>query len=529
MKGYGYIRLIVLAMLAGSSTYGQWATQELALTNGQNAIFMTVSPSEELGDLFAGTSVTRVQCFNPVINRQFEVSPNDPLPRNAEWLYWDKEGASENSMVRLYAGKGYLVEVEEPVTLTVTGKVTEMRQSWKAGEYQLTGFEVKGNREKFRTFLKTERESIESIERLRAGSTNVWDPVDWKDDIQEGASYFVKPSDPLDHAGPIQLSGGLYFTQPNDVARLTIKNGASYESLFISIENSLPAPEGETPIAGSVPLKLWENFEYKDFPALWKTESLTNHAEIELVFTIDHSKLAKRTDTNAIYASVLKVEDESEMGVMYRPIVYIPSDAAPQAPWPYGLWVGRAIIDEVSYIHGEDTPQTQTTAQRFPIRLIVHNDTNGNVRLLSRVVGVPMTNTQGQTWYDLHTDDRLLSDIMDDEGVFRISSPSFGLMPPLLLDGKMLQSACRGTNVVRAGDAANPYRHPYNPDLTEGYTYTNCYELTWYTNTVSLSPWNPNGMCGGHFKQTIQGLRRQDITVEGDFTLERVLDAGGLR
>ena len=532
MKGYGYIRLIVLTMLAGSSTYGQWATQELALTNGQNAIFMTVSPSEELDDLFAGTSVTRVQCFNPVINRQFEVSPNEPLPRNAEWLYWDKEGASENSMVRLYAGKGYLVEVEDPVTLTVTGKVTEMRQSWKAGEYQLAGFEVKGTNETFEHYLADVQDSIESIEMLREGASNVWVKLeDWKDTITEGESYFVKPSAPIDHAGPFHVSGGLYFAQPDDVARLTLKNGSQAGgSLSIKIIPSLPAPDGESPIAGPVLLKLWQNFTYEPISPVYGMHitNLSAGSEIELTFAINGQLLSSQTDSNALYASVLRVEDDTGV-CMLRPIIYTPSQAAAQASWPCGLWVGRAELDRVTYLHGSDEPQTNSTAQRFPIRLIVHNDTNGQVRLLSRVVGVPVTNEQGNIWHQLRTDDRSLSDIVDEDGVFRISSPAFGLMPPLLMSGKFLQTNCCGTNVVAADSALNPYRHQYNPQLTNGLGYTCSYELIWSTNaTMSLSPWNPNGTCYGRFRQTIQGLRSRDIVAEGDFFLERVSNTGGL-
>lgn len=245
---------------SAADVFAQWDAQTLALTNGQNAVFITVSPPEKLDTLFAGTGISRVQCFNPVVSSQFEVSPNEPLPRNAEWLYWSRDGLAENTMARLYAGKGYIIEADAPVTLTVTGKVTEMRQNWQAGEYNLTGFEVDGKAVQFNDYLAAVKDKV-TVEQLRAGVSNVWDVVDidGSDTIQPGESYFVRPSKPMDYAGPIELSGGLYFTQPNDAAVLTVTfHGDVFTNVIVSIDDSLSAPTGQTAIAGPVKLKVWQ-------------------------------------------------------------------------------------------------------------------------------------------------------------------------------------------------------------------------------------------------------------------------------
>jgi hypothetical protein len=247
-----------------------------------------------------------------------------------------------------------------------------------------------------------------------------------------------------------------------------------------------------------------------------------------LAFVIDHDKLADRSDTNAIYAGVLRVRDDSDSVVLRRPVVYFPSGAAADAPWPYGLWVGRALMNAVTFADADDLLNEEPTAQRFPVRLIVHYSEDGRVHLLSRVVGVPATNEQGESGYQLYTDERSLPDT-DGEGVFRVSSPAFGMMPPLRMQGAFL-TACTGAYTMAESDPLNPFRHQYNPELTEGVTLSNTYTLIWSTNATaaSLSPWNPNGTCSGTFRHEVRGLRRQKIAAEGPFTLERVSGTGGL-
>lgn len=227
-----------------------------------------------------------------------------------------------------------------------------------------------------------------------------------------------------------------------------------------------------------------------------------------------------------------------------------------------GLWVGYAVVNKVSYVNEMDAIP-QPTATEFTIRIIVHVDAAGNARLLNEVTQMwsdgsyqPDPEEEGKFILDqpgqyvLITDDALLSSysgatIRDGQAVGRrISSPFFSFDEPQLLDGDFQENLTLNNLVLDYNDPVNPFKHQFHPDhnnkderfeatLSEGVeSYTVTRNLAFQFSeedpeNLSSSGWGENQV-GGIYKESIQGIHRQSLEIEGYFRLRRVSSIGEL-
>lgn len=526
----GLVFFCALVFLAPFPLHAQWAEQTLHLAEGHNAIHMHVTPVDEIDDLFESfPAIKQIQSFNATLSRQFADSPAMPLPRGAEWLYWARPGESAlpNTLTRLYAGDGYIFEASEAVTVVITGRVSVLTQRWRNHEYHLTGFEVaSATGPTFDQFFGNAQSAVDYVRRLPPLSLNnwsQWQDVNWNQPIVGGQAYFVKTKAPIDYIGLFKVEGSLIFDAADRLSSMSIHNNSATSSLSIFLDPSLPAPPGQRPLAGPVPLLYWTQAgEFEPLPDTGFPITLEPDEVRRLFFRIDRSQLAPRSDTNAVFASILRVQNESGSVVMRRPVFYDgDGEADERAGWPFGLWVGNATISSVDFVHGSNVVEA-ATADHFNIRLIVHHDTNDVTRLLSRVICVLTTNEAGAAFYKVYTDERDVPPEATDN-LFRISSAAFGMMPPMTLSGTFLQNSCTGSTTIAANDPMNPYVHVHHRDLTNAFEIVNTVTFSWTSSLPALitsSPLRPDGMSWGDFEQTVSGLRTQDITAKGLFRLE---------
>jgi hypothetical protein len=219
-----------------------------------------------------------------------------------------------------------------------------------------------------------------------------------------------------------------------------------------------------------------------------------------------------------------------------------------------GLWVGPAVITAVNQPYPTapvtnmpwDVSTPTNAGSVFPMRLILHVDSNGYARLLQRaiLVGLP-TNvpvnrsdvvgggailTNRLVHYQLYADESRVP-ASATGAVYRISSTAFPVMSPALFSG---WPRVEGEVVLRADDPVNPFVHVYHPDhnvSNNAMAVTRRISLTFLDSDPeggSNPAWKVDEW-GGVYEETITGLHQNPLYLKGLFRLQRSSREGQLR
>lgn len=229
-----------------------------------------------------------------------------------------------------------------------------------------------------------------------------------------------------------------------------------------------------------------------------------------------------------------------------------------------GLWVGDVVIGLVNRpgpaSAAWDTTTNLPAANPFYIRAIIHVDTNGQARLLQRVLlaysrdaGLVTNAITGQVTtngaYRLLSDESLVPAVRQTDPqaeITRLSSVNFPLMSPQVLNGQIGPGQTLvGTITIPYDDPINPFVHVYAPmhdnlriqnavtnkllDGVESYTITRSltFEFDQQSPEMPTSPrWGVDEN-GGSFRETIEGLYRP-VQVQGRFRVRRLTTIGQL-
>ncbi len=231
-----------------------------------------------------------------------------------------------------------------------------------------------------------------------------------------------------------------------------------------------------------------------------------------------------------------------------------------------GLWQGHVAINAVSQPANQNPEvgpaMPQPTASEFQFPLIVHVDYEGRARLLQQVYvlwqdgtytepgedGLAEVDEPGR--YVLVTDDTLLdefkgSTIRDGAQVGRrVSSAAFSHREPLEMLGVFGETlSMKGARAITLDydDPLNPFKHRYHPDHgmeraratvradgsnSEWYTVTREIELAFSAEDPELGDtarWGDR-IHGGTYRETLVGIHKEMLYVEGLFRLTKVVD-----
>jgi len=224
---------------------------------------------------------------------------------------------------------------------------------------------------------------------------------------------------------------------------------------------------------------------------------------------------------------------------------------------PPGLWIGTAAVEKVAQVN--TSPETPVaTASQFLMRVIVHVDGQGTARLLQHVTQMwkegtyrpdpadptkQVVDEPGR--YVLIADDSLLpqfagSGLRDGSAVGRrVSSASFAFRDPIPMEsGGAFGRSLDFRVTLGYRDPLNPFAHRYHPDhdnkderfervldeSAESWDVTRDLRFEFTAedpDRLALPGWG-DLRAGGMFRETIHGIHRDDIRVEGTFRLERV-------
>lgn len=567
--------MVLLCMAAGTGPlmHAGWASQEITLEPGWNAVYLSVQPAPKSCDeVFQDIPVKSVwtwnRRFSPV---QFVRDPNTLVPEEEEWLTWfpaDSYQAFLSTFHALTGGKGYLIELdsESPVTLTLSGTAVTAGTDWLSDSFNLVGFEVDpNNTPTFARFFAPAKE-LAGQQAYRLDREGRWERIeDWEDErIQPGEAYLVYCDGPSTYRGPVavhtEMPGGLRFGLEVTQQKLFLENTTdTAKTLRLSLAPTERAlSEGGGPSAGEVALYYKRTLAWRPMEdPLSVTLEPDSKGVIELA--VRRAEMPTPSSEDAVFANTLEISDGA--GSLLRVPV-----SARKAIDDAGLYVGLAVLDAVSEAGALDSVTPKPTPSEFRFRLIVHKDDQDppQVHLLQHVTvmqvqpsEVPDPDDPDNTIvvpgrYVLLADDALVAgyegvSLRDNEIVGRrISSPVFGFDDPVdLVQDADNPALYTGVIVMTYDDPKNPFLHRYHPDHNnlnelyapfenasgddvsenvESYTFTRTVKLTFTADDperLGEISWGYD-LIGGIYEETISGLHKRDIHLKGTFRLNRV-------
>ncbi|TQV81171.1 hypothetical protein FKG94_08670 [Exilibacterium tricleocarpae] len=531
--------------------------QSFSLHPGWNALYLEVDPDDgdpqtendrAPGKVFAAPEISRVWS-HPYASTtaQYIQSPSDKGFNEAGWKLFipDQPGSNNESfLTNLYAvipGQVYLVKVtgSSAINITVRGKPGYRPIQWQQQQFNLVGFYVDPDQPvTFADMLGLSSGQTPSIYTL--GNNSQWTlvPNGKNTVIESGKGYWVYNDGSTYQTGTLHipqiLQNGLSFQQDNRIAQLSLINRlASTTNMSFSVDDNFP-------------LLYFTGSDDEDVMPRWQdigqlTPSVDPGKAFRKMVSVDLGRLAAGGND-----SVLTIRGG---GMRIR----LPLSAAP-SEGQAGLWVGLAILDEVTNVHSA-TQQTEPAPAPLHFKLLLHVDDSGSARLLkqvylmSKVIDLP--GNQGvDTEAVLVTSDACLGsfkplNLTNREGQgHRLSTSAFdfatsslpltgnitqggALTAQLLIEQELPTHPMKHRYHVSHDDKDNYSGEPINDDGNTSPFYDEVWDITRSISmtpdqTLSPSPEAGMGQLTGVYSETIAGIHKDAITVNGRYLLQRI-------
>ena len=583
------LRLFAAAVLASvvtmlSPAAAQTALQPILLTPGWNSVWLEVQSTYPTGHAKAGMVMTPEDVFNnPGISivaspkalagtaEFFGSEPGDLDPdgnfNQDEWLQWkNPDLTGMNNLTMVFGNRPYLVfnKTSSPISLTVTGKVSFFKPAWNADRYNLLGFGLEGTRT-FAEFFGPSGTTHQIGKIFALRSNGSWTKVSDlpSQTMQSQTAYWIFSNGPSTYAGPVALdfsgsiTGVLDYSGSDDAVTVGAEKLDLEELTFSNLSTDSVTPSASA-IFADPGLSL-----FRVTPATTGISYVRGNGFLASFVPIAAQKTfnltlgAKRTFTDsAAHISVYRVRSGGKGASFYLPIRAVLSSVEqsaaslgvlPSGPMT-GLWVGEVILDKVSSIVVNGAP-VQAAASKAPMRLILHVNATGQVRLLSQVT-MMQTKSADPSAASLPVLVVDANKIPFFEGIKERNGKQVGLrIESVAYDMPRSASAWTGPDLVTLASRptalqetydltklmtgtmgqtlttslvldpyhrSNPMRHAYHQELTKGPKVTR-------TFTVAFDAQQPlNDELHGTFTEVINGLIKDNLTVSGRLHMRRV-------
>ena len=584
------------------SSQAQWVSQDFVLKAGWNAIYLHVDSSHvSLQDLVGADTnnpISDIWLWNPP-----PVIYQLPDADNSHWSSWCRTNSEGSLLQTLVGNAAYLVNVgtnagSSNFTWSIKGRPMPPNCPWTSAGINLVGFQTVpavpptfdnflAGASNLYTALKVTPSSQGGIYRYVGGAMQTNPPANpallatdvWRSErVNRYQAYWICVTNvDNDYFGPFAIditkSRGLDFSDSINVQTFRIRNlMASNLTVTLSYADSETPPDGQAGIAGLAPLLVrgslnTSNLTYGSIaltPAAPYVCELAGSglagSEAEIVLGLNRAAMGGVAGD--FYAGVLSLTDSKGYTKVDVPVAALTSDRG-------GLWVGYAAITQVgeylktyavdtngatatdtngAYIVTNTATRLGSVPRSFPLRLIVHNPTNGNSAVLLQHV---FCGLDAETNSIVATAESALGSAYR-ASARRISAshlPWSAANTPWAFDHN-LEATSLTVRVTTdyADQAANPFLHAYHPDHdnldvdfqptlgpgAESYTIQRDITLTCTPPAVdfdSCVSWNAT--ISGSYSEalTLLGLNRaagaQDqrtFHVSGAFRLTRITD-----
>ena len=559
-------------------------TQTITLNYGWNAVYLEVAPEAPLDEVFADWPADTVGLYDPAAflpTRQFgEGSAAGALNISMNPIAtWYRDYPEASDAMQLPPGTVALAfSTNEAATkLRIRGVPAAPRTTWHVtgskNPYNCMGISLQRGASSTPADYADGFPGSTRQEYYRYSGRMTNQPpkaVAVKADaaIADGAVLLV-PSDRISNwSGVLFVSpmNGLDFGQEGTLAVLSVRNdGAAARTAAVDLLR--PGDVGETGTWGKFALPD-AAVKVRDASAgetnlSWRAaveggsarrvaeKRLEPGETLRLEFGLDRTALPEAVKGDA-FGALLRVTDAdgaSKMRVDVPLVGQATGLDAEQTAWPAGLWVADVAFNRV--IPPGQTVETETggTAK---IRLPIHLDTNGTIRLLQRVVAAGTTDSDGVWTYRLYAGGADIPETASQ--TLRLSAVTLPTETPVVEaenGSGFFSGDVAFAFTVATNGATSILRHRLHPqhdgylwdfstpaptgDEFENYMGDVKPETFSVMCRIELAfdldggeaEWNPEGAKAGTCKWTFSNLMRQgDIVLSGPMAIKRVSPIG---
>jgi hypothetical protein len=534
-------------LVLASAATGQTVTQRIDLVEGWNAVHIHVQPEVSGADtLFSDPAIVsvwqRVPAESVFRRAPDQVATEAGSAGNGDevWSLWLPPSDPHRVVSTLRKVRGntaYLIRTRAATTLTVRGVPSDSATRWRRG-FNLSGFHVVegvGAKPIFARFLAPSGLHGDAPEVFALAADGTLRRLDGRAaHIRAGEAYWVAAQTRGSYDGPVEIDpatlGGVEFGDAGlehhvrlrnlDDAEVTVRlAGSAGGSPSPWLIWELSTEDGSRSGAGQ-----WRDLAVESRRLAPRGESA---AATRLRIGMNpsyHRSEPRSLDAGPPLADVLEISTDSG----YRRLVPVVGLPATQE----GLWVGTVTVDRVVWITDpllppdpNDRIATSTTSV-FTFRIIIHKGVTTH-NLLREVVLAYDDNTQQNV---LVTSECMDAYLGDDVPRPRVSTAAFSFDGRVGLTGDFdteLSVASSDGITIGAGDALNPYRHRMHPSHSTGLEIKRKPKLT-FTGGGSPDPQRGLDRLSGDYSETITGLGRNAVQVEGTFELKRISNVATL-
>ena len=557
----------VFPLVAGA--VAPYTTQSLSLVQGWNAVYVEVAPDATADDLFADWPVDHVGLYDPVsflATRQFGADWDSEGLTGSSMALWKRGCPEASSLSRVPAGSVRVAYcTNESHSVTIRGVPAAPRTTWHVSGtnavYNFFGFSTTQQTDISAYLEGSPCEGVKSRAYYRIVGDNLDagpDPLEvrtWNSKVSDGDVLLLPSDDLSDWSGVLFVSpmNGIDFGQNGVKATLTVRNdGKSPRTVSVTLEQAVNAAELQ--LSGTLPLCLHvRDADVARTNAAWSA-ALSGYGPVakkelapdetwRLEFGLDRTAFSSLVKGLSFGALLRITEDGDSHAKVVVPLAGETSGVVvPDAALPVGLWVADVQFDHV--LAPGSTVGTETGGAA-KLRLPIHIDANGKVRLLQRVVTAGEIAADGTYTYRLYAGSAVVPTTAT--MVTRISAVCLPTETPVIEAAGESDSVIAFSFAVAADGATSILRHPLHPQhdglrwdfstpapsgddfqnykgdvKPETFSVGNRIEMSFGLNGGEAA-WNPEDTKSGTCRWTFSGLMRQgNIVLSGPMTVKRV-------
>lgn len=569
--------ILVAAMILSFSSAAISAVanmqQTFELKPGWNAIYVELEPNENrIENIFSGIPIKSVWRWIPdQLGGDFIQDPAEGLLSVDGWFGYFPEPRPEAFLTNLFTLSGntaYLVYLDDVTnrSFTVSGKPVYKGINWRSNGFTLTGLPVQPDSEpSFADYFSlSQQHANQPIYRLN--SSGVWEQITnpLTTVINSGEAYWIYTEGNSNYNGliDIKLQQGesleyrtffneldFMLSNTSDVTnfvRIDRVGGVSMPMKFLNVDSET-GEEAWPNLPESLVLELAPG---EDRVVKFAADRANFTEErMEQIFTISNEQGARfllHAGANTIQPLALPTRNMLKRGITEVPM--------PEA----GLWAGTVQVLGVSEAQRNGVEPTPV-GKPFAFRVLIHVDATGTARLLKSVVqmwqeGTYMPSATNPEFlevdvpgnYVLITDEALIPNYTGISvrngqlaGV-RYSTIGYDFLgDELEMAGEFSVTGSLSASLLVDSDLpTNPFYHRYHPDhdnldaqflnfKQEAFQVTREMQFQFspnnprYPEIQDPPSWGSQQM-GGVFRESISGLHKNTIFIEGEFRVQRV-------
>ena len=544
---------------------GPQVEQTITLSNGWNAVYVSVAPDATADEVFADWPVWSVSAYNAHAYLRTASTAGGKTGEsvvNAPYWIWSREAGQANMLNFLTADTVLCCYStnKAPFTATLRGVPAAPRIAWHAsqtgdsstlnalgvrlgGSVRLSDWLAGGPATPGGTVYRIAGTNDASPSFISPGGGFYGNkPVM----IGDGTVLFVPGAKVSDWSGPLYIMprAGVNFGTDGTVDEVSIRNDGVAEKTvtitYIDSADGLAKPE-----------LLYRESYGDDAPAGWNGLSNTISRVLatgetwRVVLALDRSKLA---GGGGDLGGVLRIaETGGTQSLAWLPVSA--KDVESASEWPQGLWRAELALSKVSFYTADATRVDGVNAGgRMKLVAYMHVDAAGTARLLQRVTVAGVKGVDGGTAQILYGPNAAIPSGLG--YATRLSSAALPVDMPATA-AERGQFGVAGIPLVfkytiGANSPSNPFRHALHPlfdnkqmdfktpapdgdDITnyvgtvkpELFSIGGEVQLTFDENAATA--WTPLEKLSGSCKWIYTGVRRDGpVVAEGSFTAQRI-------